>query len=161
MAGEAAITKVKNTLLTWLTGNIGSGVTITLDRAFDQPYHDEELPTVNIRCQQTDYDVFGYSGWLHSAAIMFDVVTRSSTTLTIDKKQAEIAADIVARIAARTSTAGTIGELLQDALPVSMGSSGADMELSDQGETTLQYRMTYLTPINDFRTIAGQNGLVA
>lgn len=160
MAGEAAVNKVMTGLQEWMGGEIGAGVRIDVNRPFDVPYQDNELPAVNIRVEQIDFDIFNYSGWLHTAAIMFDTVTRSSTLSTIDAEQAEIQASIVARLAARVATAGTIGELLQTCDPVSAGPPSPEDERADVGESTLAYRMTWLTPQNDFRTIAGHNGLV-
>lgn len=159
MAGEPAIRKVLERLKAWLDGNVGSDVTVHIDRPFDVPFHDNELPCVNIRCQRVDFNnSFNYSHTLHDAAIMMDIITRSATLQTIDQKQSEIAADIVARLSARTAAAGTIGEVLQDCLPVAMGAAGDEFDQSDQGESTFAWRMTFLTSNTNFRTIAGHNG---
>ena len=160
MAGEAAITKVKNALKVWLDGG-AIGATTEIDRPFDQSHGDEDLttPIVNIRCQQTNYNVRGYNnGWQHESIIMFDIITRSSTLLTIDDKQALIAAKIVARLAARDTSPGSIGLMLEFCDPVAMGDTGDDGNLSDQGVMTFQWRMTYLTPINDFIQIFAVTG---
>lgn len=161
MAGEAALTKIKLRVKSWLDGG-AIGATTQIDRAFDDAFGDDELatPVVNIRCQRTDYQLQGYSNaWMHEAQFMFDIVTRSSTLSTIDDRQALIAAKIVARLAARDSSqAGTIGECLIFCDPVAMGDSNEEGNLSDHGVMTLAYRMSWLTPTNDFITITGTSG---
>ncbi len=160
MAGEAAITKVKERLLSWLQGNV-TGATFELDRAYDRAYGDAELATaqVNIRCARLDFEYRNYgSQMMHTGQFMFDIVTRSMTLQTIDARQAEIAADIVARLGARTETSGTIGELLEFCDPVAMGSPDDEQNLSDHGENTLVCRMVWITPPNDFKTIVSVNG---
>jgi hypothetical protein len=160
MAGEAALTKVKLRLKAWLDGG-AIGATTEIDRAFDNPFGDDELdtPVVNIRCQRVDYNVRGYNGgWQHEAQMMFDIVTRSSTLSTIDDRQGLIAANIVARLAAKDATVGTIGEVLEYCDPVAMGDTSEEGNLSDHGVMTFAWRMTWLTPINDFKTIFAVNG---
>lgn len=161
MAGEAALTKIKLRVKSWLDGG-AIGATTEIDRPFDDAFGDEELatPAVNIRCQRTNYDLNGYSnGWMHEAQFMFDIATRSATLSTIDDRQALIAANIVARLAARDpSQSGTIGECLIFCDPVAMGDSSEDGNLSDHGVMTLAYRLVWLTPTNDFITIIGTSG---
>lgn len=161
MAGEAAITKVKIALKSWLETGAAMGATFEVDRPFDRSFGDDEMavPIVNIRCQQTEYNIRGYNnGWQHVGDFMFDIITRSSTLQTIDDRQALIAAKIVARLAARTATVGTIGMMLETCDPIAMGDTGDDGNLSDQGVMTFQWRMTYLTPVNDFIQIFAVNG---
>lgn len=160
MPGEAAITKVKQRLLTWLQGNV-AGASFELDRPFDRAYGDDDLATaqVNIRCARTDYTIRNYdNAMLHDAQFMFDITTRSMTLQTIDERQAEVAADIVARLGARSATAGTIGEVLQFCDPLAMGGADNDMNLADHGENTLAYRIAWVTPYNDFKTIVSVTG---
>lgn len=164
MAGEPAIRKVLERLRDWLDGHLGAGVALRIDRAFDESWHDDELPAVNLRCQSVEYSAWNYTGgWLHDAAVMFDIITRSATTQTIDDKQAQIAAAIHARLndTARGAEPGTFGELVQDCLPVSMSHAQDELNLSDYGENTMTWRITFLTPLDSFTTIAGHNGLVA
>ena len=161
MSGEPAIRKVLDRLKDWLDGNVGTGVTVFLDRSYDEPFHDEDLPYVNIRCQRTAMSVFDYGTMLHEAAIKFDIVSGASSTRNIDQLQAEIMADINARMWAMDATAGTIGELLQDKLPLSVGPEQDEFELSDAGEAVFAWSVTFLTPLADFRTINGANGSVA
>ena len=161
MAGEAALTKIKLRLKSWIDGG-AIGATTEIDRAFDDAFGDEELetPVVNIRCQRTDYQLQGYANaWMHEAQMMFDIVTRSSTLSTIDDRQGLIAANIVARLAARDpSQSGTIGECLIICDPVAMGDSSDEGNLSDHGVMTFAWRMVWLTPTNDFKTIIGTSG---
>lgn len=168
MSGEPAIRKVLERLKVWLDGNVGTGVTVWLDRPFDQPFHDEELPCLNLRCQRTDFQVSNYSaGMLHEAGIACDIITRSAAVQSIDQKQSEIAADLVARIGAMTAAPGQIGELLSAqnngllCTPLSMGGQSDEYDMADQGQSTFAWRFVFLTPLNDFRTIIGQNGPVA
>lgn len=168
MSGEPAIRKVLERLKVWVDGNVGAGVTVWLDRPFDEPFRDEELPCLNLRCQRVDFQVGNYSsGMLHEAAIAFDIITRSALVQTIDQKQAEIAADLVARIGAMNAAPGGIGELLSAqnngllCTPLSMGGQADEFDMADQGVSTFLWRFVFLTPINDFRTIIGQNGTVA
>lgn len=161
MAGEAALTKIKTRLKAWLdAGNIGA--TFEVDRPFDISFGDDELetPVVNIRCQRTDYQLDRYQGaWMHEAQFMLDIVTRSSTLSTIDDRQGLVAANIVARLAARNSSqSGTIGECLIFCDPVTMGDSSEEGNLADHGVMTFAWRMVWLTPINDFKTIIGLSG---
>lgn len=160
MAGEAAITKVKTRLKDWLTGEIGADV--DLDRPFNSAYSDEELatPQVNIRFARVDFDLRGYNGgWLHSGSVMFDIVTRSATVQTIDERQAEVIAAIVGRMAEITGDdTGQIGELLQLHEPVAVAQPEDDINLADYGSTTLAYRLIWVTPQNDFKTIVSATG---
>ena len=82
MSGEPAIRKVLVRTKEWLDDVSGSGVPNYIDRPFNQPFRDEDFPLVNIRCQRVDFDVFTYSAWLHTAQVMFDIITRSSTIAT-------------------------------------------------------------------------------
>lgn len=161
MAGEASLTKIKERMFTWLDGNIGSGVSLFLDRPFDQPFNESELNAVNIHFRNVGFVPFGHNSWQHIADLVFDIATESTTTSTIDEDQAQIAADIVARLSARTSAVGTIGELLQDAVPVSMTTESDDDRLADIGEASFAWRLTWLTPENDFKTVIGHNGNVS
>lgn len=168
MSGEPAIRKVLERTKAWLDGNVGTGITVWLDRPFDQPFHDEELPCLNLRCQRVDMSVAGYSaGMMHEAMIAFDIITRSALVQTIDQKQAEIAADLVARIGTMNAVPGGIGELLSAqnngllCTPLSMGGQSDEFDMSDQGTSTFIWRFVFLTPLTDFRTIVGQNGTVA
>lgn len=160
MAGEAAITKVKERLLSWLQGNV-TGAEFELDRPYDTAYGDEELATaqVNIRCSALDFSIRNYdNAMVHTGQFMFDITTRSMTLQTIDARQAEVAAGVVARLGARTEASGTIGELLEFCDPVAMGTGSDDQSLADHGEITLAYRMVWITPLNDFKTIVSVNG---
>jgi hypothetical protein len=161
MAGEAALTKIKLRVKSWLDGG-AIGATTVIDRAFDNAFGDEELetPVVNIRCQRTDYQLERYAGaWMHEAQFMFDIVTRSSALSTIDDRQALVAANIVARLAARDSgQSETIGECLIFCDPVAMGDSSEEGNLSDHGVMTMAYRMAWLTPTDNFITIIGTSG---
>lgn len=163
MAGEAALTKVKLRVKAWLDGG-AIGATTEIDRPFDRTFGDAELetPVINIRCQRTNYDVNGYNnGWMHNAEFMFDIVTRSSTLSTIDDRQGLIAANIVARLAAKDSSiAGSIGELLIFCDPIAMGDTSEEGNLADHGVMTFAWRMAWLTPINDFKSIFGVNGVL-
>ena len=158
MAGEPAIRKVLDRLHSWLDGQLGSGVALLLDRR--DPLHDEDLNYVILRCDHTAFSVFDYGSMKHEASIKFDIVTAETSTTTINEVQAEIAAKIVTRMWAMAPTAGTIGELLQDKLPLSMGADQNEFDLTDAGETTFSWAVTWLTPIDDFRTIIGAAGLV-
>ena len=163
MSGEAALTKIKLRAKAWLTGQILSGVAIHIDRALDQPFQEAETPCVNLRIPFTQYSIQGYSsGHMHDAAIHFDLLSASMASATIDESQAEMAADIAARMGNLDAVPGNLGELLQagSCEPISSGVQNDDFNLSDIGVVTLAYRLVWITPINDFRTIAGQNGLV-
>jgi hypothetical protein len=161
MSGEAALTKIKLRTKSWLDGG-AIGATTEIDRPFDRSFGDDELetPVVNIRCPRTSYELQGYeNAWLHEAQVMFDIVTRSSTLSTIDDRQSLIAANIVARLAARDpSQSGTIGECLIFCDPVAMGDSSEEGNMSDHGVMTLAYRMAWMTPAKDFITINGTSG---
>lgn len=161
MSGEPAIRKVLDRLKTWLEGNVGTGVTVFVDRPYDESFHDADLPYVNIRCDGTGFEVFNYGTMLHAASIKFDIAGKETATRNVSEEQAEIAATLNARMWAMTMTAGGIGELLQDKLPVSLGAEQDEFQMSDAGETVFAWRLTWLTPLDDFRTIIGQNGLVA
>lgn len=162
MSGEPAVRKVLLGLNSWLDGHLGSGVGLEIDRPFNLAFHDDDFPLVNIRCPVTSYsNELTYNAWLHEGLISFDVITRSSTLSNIDADQAEIAAKMVERLGARVPTPGTIGELLTKCDPVSMGPDTDENRLVDHGESVFVWRMLWLTPINDFRTIIGANGPVA
>lgn len=159
MAGEAAVTKIKIALQAWLTGQIGADVEI--DRPYDRPYGDDTLDTVqvNIRIPSSQFEQDRFnSGLRHIASVMFDITTRSGAVASIDAQQAEVAANIVARLAARTPTPGTIGYLLEKAEPLGFGTEAEDPNLADHGETTFAYRITWFTPTNDIRTIFAFDG---
>ena len=159
MAGEAAVTKIKIALAAWLTGNIDADVEI--DRPFDRPYSDSDLSNtkVNIRIPNVQFDGDRYnSGFRHTGSVMLDITTRSSATGSIDAQQAEVAANIVARIAARIPTVGTLGHLLEDAYALGFGTEAEDPNLADHGETTFAYRMMWITPRDDIRTIVAVTG---
>lgn len=160
MSGESAITKIKSRCLAWLTGEIGTGIDVHMDRKAGNPFRDEDLPCVNIRCQEFRIITRDYSADTWEAAVMFDVLAPSSVLSTIDVDQAEIMSDIIARLAERTSAAGTIGELLEICEPLTAGAQQDELNLSDFGVATLAYRMVFRTPRDDFRTIAGHNGHV-
>lgn len=161
MSGEASLTKVVGRLDTWLTGNIGSGVGFHVARAFDKPFRDEDLPAVNMRAARVEISQHDYYGEMHELLALFDIHTPSKASGSIQNDQAEIAAAIADRIAAMTTTAGTIGELLQSAWPVRLGPDEDDLGLSDHGQSTLAYRFVWLAPAGDLRTISGNLGVVA
>lgn len=160
MSGEAALTKVKTALEAWLAGNVGTGVNTFIDHPFDQAFRDEDYDLINIRCPDVSFETLTYNSWLHTGTFKLDIVCASGVGTTIEAKQQEIAAAIVARVGARVPTAGTLGELVQDCEPVSCGPDSDDSRLADEGEMTFEWRITWLTPINDFRAIVGANGLV-
>lgn len=160
MSGEASFTKVMGRLETWLDGNIGSGVALHVARPFDETLQEGDLPAVNIRCPRIELsDTYGIDQ--HTALVLFDVHCTSRASGSIQDDQAEIAAAIADRIRARTITAGTIGELLQSADPMRLGPEEDDLLLSDHGQMTLAYRLVWLAPAGDLRTINGNLGLVA
>jgi hypothetical protein len=159
MSGEPAVRKVLDRLKTWLDGNLGTGVTLLLDERDAQ--HAPDLPYVSIVCDRTTFRVFNYGSMLHEATIKFGIVTDEEGATNINEAQAEIAASIVARLSATTYAAGTLGELLQDKLPLSMGSEQDEFDLADAGGIFFTWSLTWLTPIDDFRTIIGAAGLVS
>lgn len=159
MSGESAITKIKTRTQTWLAGNVGA-LAIHVDRKADNPFREAELPCVNLRCPEFRIIERIYNADVWEAAVMFDVMARSSVLSTIDADQAEAMSAIVARMGARTSAAGTIGELLEVCEPLSAGVQQDEFNLSDVGAATLAFRYVFRTPANDFRAIAGHNGLV-
>jgi hypothetical protein len=166
MATKSALNKVKNRLHLWLVAGI-TDATFELDRPFDAEYDDAELatPHVNIRCARVQYmngpDGRGDNSWYHQGDFMFDIATRSSTLSTIDFRQSDIAADIVARMAAMTGDdVGEIGELLRDYVPVEMGQPEDNGNLVDYGVNTLAYRLIWVTPRNDFRAISSATGAI-
>lgn len=163
MAGEAAIRKVLTGLFDLLDGNLGAGVTVHIDRPFDQPFRDEELPAVNVRCQQVTRSITQYAAWLHDAQVAFDIITRSATTQTVDEQQAEIEADIAAILLnpPSTITPGSAWDMITEAVPLGIGQRGEEYDFSDQGEATSLWRVPFLTPVDDFRSIAGRLGLIA
>lgn len=161
MSGESAITKIKLRSQAWLDGNVGDGMAIHIDRKADEPFREDELPCVNLRCTEFRLIERINNADVWDAAVMFDVLAPSSMLSTIDADQAEAMSDIIARMGARTSTAGTIGELLEFCDPITAGAQQDEMALIDLGVATLAYRMVFRTPPNDFRTIAGHNGLVS
>jgi hypothetical protein len=160
MAGEPAIRKVLVRLKDWFDDPAGTGVANYIDRPQNQPFRDEDFPLVNISVRQVNFELFNYASWLHTAQIMFEIMTSSSGLIGIDNEQAIIASRIVARMAARTAAVGTIGEIISDAVPVAIGSARDEYDLADNGESTFAWRFQYVTPLNDFNTIAGVNGLV-
>lgn len=160
MSGEPAIRKIIDRLYTWLDTHLGSGVKLFIDRPFDEPFRDEDLPYVNLRCDRTAYSVFDYGTMLHESALKFDIVSGDSSTKTNDELIAVIAATLNARMWAMDMVSGNIGELLQDKLPVSLGPEQDSFDGSDAGEMTFTWAVSYLTPLNDFCTINGQNGPV-
>lgn len=160
MSGESAITKIKSRTLSWLTGEVGSGVDVHMDRKASEPFREEEMPCVNIRCQEFRIITRDYSSDTWEAAVMFDALAPSSVLSTIDADQAEIMSAIIERLAERAATVGTIGELLQICDPLTAGAQQDELNLSDFGVATLAYRMVFLTPRDNFRTIVGHNGPV-
>lgn len=158
MPGEPAIRKVLLALRDVLTGNVGVSVTVYIDRPFDQPFRDEELPAVNIRCQQVPRSLHQYNAWRHDAEIMFDIVTRSATTQTVDAAQADIEADIAAILLNPPASIepGSVFDMLTDTIPLGIGQRGNEFDMADGGESTSAWRCPFLTPIGDFRTIAGR-----
>lgn len=162
MAGEPAIRKVLERTRAWLDGQLGSGVAIHIDRPFDRPFRDDDLPCVNLRCPMVTFSHHNFTGgFLHDGEVAFDIAAPSSATSGIGADQAEIAARLTARMAARTATAGTIGEALQDCYPLSMGVPQDEFLLADHGVTVFAWRFTWLTPLADFRTIIGHLGPIA
>ncbi len=161
MSGEAALTKVKDRTVAWLDGNV-SGVSIVKDRPIDKPFRDSDLPVIHLRITQVQItSARNPTGDFHDAAVMFDILAPSILMGSIDDRQAEIMADIVARLGAIDATPGTLGELLEICEPTIAASREDEMAmLSDFGVTTLAYRMGWRCPHNDFRTIAGHNGTV-
>lgn len=160
MANEPAITKVKAALYDWLLGNLGTDISVFVDHPFDKPFRDDDYDLVNIRCPSVAFETLTYNTWLHTAQFKFDIICVSGIGVSIEAKQQEIAASIVSRIGARVSTAGTFGEMVQDCIPQSCGPDSDESRLSDEGETTFEWSITFLTPLNDFRAIAGANGTV-
>lgn len=160
MSGESAITKIKTRTQAWLTGRIGALV-IHVDRRADDPFRDDELPCVNLRCPQFQIIERAYNADVWEAAMVFDVLAVSSMASTIDADQAEAVSAIIERMGARTPTAGTIGELIEICEPLTVAAMQDEMNLTDLGAATLAFRMVFRTPANDFRTIAGASGLVA
>lgn len=160
MSGESAITKIKSRTFDWLEDEIGAGVTLYIDRKAGKPFRDEDLPCVNIRCQEFRLNARDYNSDTWEVGLMFDVLAPSSVLSTIDEDQAEIMSAIIDRMAERNSTAGTIGELLEICEPLSAGAQQDELNLSDFGVATLAYRMVFRTPRDNFRTIAGHNGPV-
>ena len=158
MSGEPAIRKVLDRLHTWLNGQLGTGVTLLLDQR--DALHDEALPYVTIRCERTTFSVHNHGNMLHEAMIKFGIVTKEAGATNIDEAQAEIAAKITTRLFSTTFVSGTLGEVLQDKLPLSMGPESDEMDLADAGEMTFAWAFSWLTPIDDFRTIIGASGLV-
>lgn len=158
MPGEPAIRKVLTALRDILDGHVGAGVTVHIDRPFDQPFRDEELPAVNIRCTSVPRSQTQYNAWLHDAQIMLDIVTRSATTQTVDEIQSEIEADIAAVLLNPPASIvpGSAFDMLTDIIPLGIGQRGDEFDMSDQGESTSAWRCPFLTPIGDFRTIAGR-----
>ena len=163
MAGEPAIRKILTALHGLLDGNLGVDVSVHIDRPFDQPFRDEELPAVNIRCQSIERSQSQYNAWLHDARVMLDIITRSSTSQTIDEQQAEIEADIAEVLLnpPGSITAGSFFDMIADAVPLGIGQARDEMDMADAGESTSAWRLPFLTPINDFRTIAGRLGPIA
>lgn len=158
MSGEPAIRKVLVRLKAWLDGHVGTGVTVFIDRNYDEPYRDEDLPYVNIRADRVDFELVNYGGALqHSAHIKFDIAAKDSAASNIDSNQAEIAAALHARMWAMDYTPGNIGELLQDRLPLSMGPEEDRLSMSDAGESTFVWRLTWLTALTDIRTVIDGN----
>lgn len=158
MPGVPAIRKVLIALRDVLAGNVGDGVQVFIDRPYDQPFRDEELPAVNIRCQQVERSQSQYNAWLHDAQIMFDIVTRSATTQTVDASQAEIEATI-AEVLLNPPTSiepGSVFDMLADIIPLGIGQRGNEFDMADGGESTSAWRCPFSTPIGDFRTIAGR-----
>ncbi len=161
MSGEASVTKITSRLQTWLTAEIGSGVGVHVARPFDQPFRDEDLPAVNLRAAKVEISQQTYGTEQHTMLALFDIHAPSAASGSIQDDQAEIAAAIADRLSERTTTAGTIGELLQSAEPVRMGQEEDDLLLSDHGQMTLAYRLVWLAPVGDLRTINGNLGTVA
>lgn len=168
MPGEAAITKFKTRLAAWLDGHIGAGIGLHLERPYDEPFHEGEMDCVNIRVPQCDAAlVAAMNAWEHTARVEFDLICKSAASGTISEAQAEIAAAIVDRLALLDATTGGLGEMLQAqangllAAPLSLGPQQDEMMMSDNGEAVFAWSFVWLTPINDFRTVAGQNGLIA
>lgn len=159
MSGEPAVRKVLDRLHTWLDSQLGTGVTLLLDERDAQ--HDVDVPYVTIVCGGVRYSVHNHGNMLHEATIKFGIVTEEDGSTNVNEMQAEIAAKITARLFATTPTAGTLGELLQDKLPVSMGPEQDEFDLADAGGVFFTWSFTWLTPIDDFRTIIGASGLVS
>ncbi len=161
MSGEASVTKVTSRLNTWLASNIGTGVDLHVARPFDQPFRDGDLPAVNIRAAKIEIEQLTYDTEKHTMLTLFDIHAPSQASGSIQDDQAEIAAAIADRMSAMAPTSGTIGELLQNAEPVRLGPEEDDLLLSDHGQMTLAYRLVWLAPVGDLRTISGNLGLVA
>lgn len=158
MAGEASETKIKNALSAWLTGHIGADLEI--DRPYDRSFGDDDLATskVNIRIPTVDYErAHIQNGLRNIATVAFDITARSPATGSIDAVQAEIKASILARIMAKTPTPGTLGYLIDDTL-FPLGALAEQENLADHGGMTFAYRIAWLTPVNDIRTIIAIDG---
>lgn len=163
MAGEPAIRKVLMALHDLLDGNLGAGVGVVIDRPYDQPFRDSELPLVNLRCEQVTRSQSQYNAWVHEARIMADIITPSATSMTVDGKQAEIEAKIAEVLLnpPGSITPGSVFDMLADILPLGIGQGRDDFDRSDSGETTSAWRCLFITPLNDFRTICGRVSTIA
>jgi hypothetical protein len=161
MAGEAAVTKIKIALQAWLTGNIGAGVGVHIDRSIDKPFEESEMPAVNIRVDAVSFEQMNYGSMMHRADVIFDIVSKSAASTSIDASQAEIAASIIARLQASTLSppAGTIGDLMQNFVPNSFGDPEGNM--SDVGIVPMAITVFFQTPEGDHRTIQAHSGQIA
>lgn len=153
-----ALRRVMNATLDWLTDEIGAGVAVVLERAEDEPFRDEELPLVNISCEDVSFSFPAYGTCDHTAGLLFDIYAPSTGASTISADQAMIASAINSRIEARTETAGTLGYYLMAAAPVALGPDRDEYRLSDHGRIRFVWTFAFRTPATDFNSICAADG---
>lgn len=153
-----ALRRVMDATLAWLTNEIGVGVSVALERAEDEPFRDDELPLVNILCEDVAFTFPAYGTCDHTAGMMFDIYTPSMGASTISADQAMIASAINSRIEARDATPGTLGYFLMAAAPNALGPDRDEYRLSDHGRIRFVWTFSFRTPATDFNSICAADG---
>ena len=153
-----ALRRVMSATLDWLTDEIGAGVAVALERAEDEPFRDEDLPLVNISCEDVSYNFPAYGTCDHTVGMVFDIYAPSTGASTISADQAMIASAINNRIEARDATPDTLGYYLMAAAPVALGPDRDEYRLSDHGRIRFVWTFAFRTPATDFNSICAADG---
>lgn len=148
----AAITQIRDAVMTLTDGHTGAGVKGYLERSSDDAVMEVEMPCWVLRAlafemeREQGSDTMWWEG-----LFVFDIYVDAGEILTITEQHSEIACDIVARVAAGMEDPAGLGRLCQDFDPKQL--SAEEDATVDQGGVTLTFFVRFQTRASDWREI--------
>lgn len=152
MAGDPAIIKVRDQLVTLLGGL--TGVNVFGDRGDEEPVQESERPAVVIRFVDQQLDpAMGQSEMRHNCTLDMDVYEESLSDGGLTKALAVIVTDINDLIAGDRTLGGRLESFELRSITTDPN------ETPDVGVAIVTAELTFITPRGDFTTIQGASGI--